>query len=91
MLAKANLKFNSKNSLLLNNNCINLSTTGNGLITETNNAMDLTMNKKVCMGGSTSSSLSSETNELNIKMENKNVKKKHTKKRQRTHKTGKEK
>ena len=52
---KANLKFNSKNSLLLNNNCINLSTTGNGLITETNNAMDLTISKKVCIGGSTSS------------------------------------
>ena len=52
---KANLKFSSKNNLLLNNNCINLSTTGNGLIAETNNAMDLTISKKVCIGGSTSS------------------------------------
>ena len=49
------LKFSSKNNLLLNNNCINLSTTGNGLLAETNNAMDLTMGKKVCIGGSTSS------------------------------------
>ena len=52
---KANLKFSSKNNLLLNNNCINLSTTANGLIAETNNAMDLTMSKKICIGGSTSS------------------------------------
>ena len=55
---KSNLKLNSKGNLLLNNNCINLTAAGNELLTESNNAMDLTMNKKVCMGGSTSSSLS---------------------------------
>lgn len=52
---KGNLKFNSKASLLLNNNCINLSGTGNGMAIESNNAMDLTINKKMCVGGSTSS------------------------------------
>ena len=37
------------------------------------------MSRYITPAPSTSSSLSSETNELNIKMENKNVKKKHTK------------
>ena len=55
---KSNLKLNAKGNLLLNNNCINLSGTSNGMHTESNNAMDLTVSKKLCLGGSTSSSLS---------------------------------
>jgi len=52
---KSNSKFNSKGNLLLNNNCINLTAEGNRLLMESNNAMDLTVNKKVCIGGSISS------------------------------------
>ena len=55
---KSNLKLNAKGNLLLNNNCINLSGTSNGMHSESNNAMDLTVSKKLCLGGSTSSSLS---------------------------------
>ena len=52
---RSNVKFNSKANLLLNNNCINLMT-ANGLASDSNNAMDLTVNKKGCIvGGSTSS------------------------------------
>ena len=52
---RPSVKFNSKANLLLNNNCINLTTAANGLATDSNNAMDLTINKKLFVGGSTSS------------------------------------
>ena len=51
------LKMNSKNGMFLNNNCINLIAT-NGLNVDSNNAMDLTINKKLCIGGRSTSSLS---------------------------------